>query len=62
VYRLINSLVRDGAVVIIISSELPEILGICDRVLVMNEGKITADFTIEEANQEVIMKAATGGI
>jgi ribose transport system ATP-binding protein len=31
-------------------------------VLVMNEGKITADFTIEEANQEVIMKAATGGI
>lgn len=62
VYRLINSLVHNGAVVIIISSELPEILGICDRVLVMSEGKITADLTREEANQEIIMKAATGGV
>lgn len=62
VYRLINSLVSDGAVVIIISSELPEILGICDRVLVMNDGEITADLLKEEVNQEVIMKAATGGM
>ncbi|WP_332631364.1 sugar ABC transporter ATP-binding protein [Halalkalibacter flavus] len=62
VYRLINSLVSDGAVVIIISSELPEILGICDRVLVMSEGKITADLLREEASQELIMKAATGGM
>lgn len=59
VYRLINSLVEEGAVVIIISSELPEILGICDRILVMNEGEITADMTREQANQENIMKAAT---
>ncbi|WP_026575820.1 sugar ABC transporter ATP-binding protein [Bacillus sp. UNC438CL73TsuS30] len=62
VYRLINSLVKNGSVVIIISSELPEILGICDRILVMSEGKITADFLREDANQERIMKAATGGI
>jgi len=62
VYRLINSLVAEGAVVIIISSELPEILGICDRILVMHEGEITADLPRSEANQEVIMKAATGGV
>lgn len=62
VYRLINSLVKNGAVVIIISSELPEILGVCDRILVMSEGEITADILREEANQEKIMKAATGGI
>ncbi|WP_027417622.1 sugar ABC transporter ATP-binding protein [Aneurinibacillus terranovensis] len=62
VYRLINSLVKNGCVVIIISSELPEILGICDRILVMSEGEITADIMREEANQEKIMKAATGGV
>lgn len=61
VYRLINSLVEEGKVVIIISSELPEIIGICDRVLVIYEGRITADYLREEANQENIMKAATGG-
>lgn len=62
VYRLINSLVAEGAVVIIISSELPELLGICDRILVMHEGEITADLPRSEANQELIMKAATGGV
>lgn len=61
VYRLINSLVREGAVVCIISSELPELLGICDRILVMCEGELAADLIGEDANQEVIMKAATGG-
>jgi len=61
VYRLINSLVDRGSIVIIVSSELPEILGMCDRVLVMHEGKITADLPREEASQEVIMKYATGG-
>ncbi|MBM7646572.1 ribose transport system ATP-binding protein [Scopulibacillus daqui] len=61
VYRLINQLVQEGAVVMIISSELPELMGMCDRILVMNEGTITADLKKEEANQEIIMKAATGG-
>ncbi|MFH7820077.1 sugar ABC transporter ATP-binding protein [Neobacillus thermocopriae] len=60
VYRLMNQLVENGAIVIMISSELPEILGMCDRVLVMSEGKITADLPIQEATQERIMKAATG--
>jgi ribose transport system ATP-binding protein len=56
-----NQLVESGAIVLVISSDLPEILGMCDRVLVMSEGKITADLEIEEASQERIMKAATGG-
>jgi len=62
VYRLLNELVTNGAIVIIISSELPEILGVCDRVLVIHEGKLTADMEREDTNQEKIMKAATGGI
>ncbi|SMQ87003.1 monosaccharide ABC transporter ATP-binding protein, CUT2 family [Bacillus sp. OV166] len=61
VYNLINELVELGACVIIVSSELPEILGMCDRILVMHEGTITGDLARSEANQEVIMKAATGG-
>jgi ribose transport system ATP-binding protein len=61
VYRLMNQLVEGGAIVLMISSDLPEILGICDRVLVMSEGKMTADLEIGEASQERIMKAATGG-
>lgn len=61
VYNLINSLVEAGACVIIISSELPEILGMCDRILVMHEGSITGNLMRDDADQETIMKAATGG-
>ncbi|GKV65858.1 MULTISPECIES: sugar ABC transporter ATP-binding protein [unclassified Sporosarcina] len=61
VYNLMNYLVENGAGVIVISSELPEILGISDRILVMNEGKISADLDRINADQEIIMKAATGG-
>jgi ribose transport system ATP-binding protein len=61
VYNLINKLVEEGKCVIIVSSELPEILGMCDRILVMHEGKFTADLKAADANQEIIMKAATGG-
>lgn len=61
VYRLMNQLVENGAIVMMISSDLPEILGMCDRVYVMSEGKITANLPIQEASQERIMKAATGG-
>ncbi|MGY4794674.1 sugar ABC transporter ATP-binding protein [Lysinibacillus sp. FSL K6-0057] len=61
VYRLMNHLVDEGALVLMISSDLPEILGMCDRVLVMNQGDITANLPIAEATQETIMKAATIG-
>ena len=51
----------EGVGVIVISSELTEILGICDRVLIMHEGRFTGELTIEEATQEKIMHYATGG-
>jgi ribose transport system ATP-binding protein len=44
-----------------VSSEMPEILGMSDRILVIHEGKVTADISRAEADQEIIMTAATGG-
>ena len=62
VYNIINELISNGAAVIMISSELPEILGMSDRIIVLSEGRLTAKFSREEATQEKIMAAATGGI
>jgi len=62
VYNIMNELVSEGACVIMISSELPEILGMSDRIIVVHEGRITGEFSRENANQELIMKAATGGV
>ena len=55
IYCIINDLVRAGKSVIMISSELPEVLGMSDRIYVMNEGKIVGELSQEEASQEVIM-------
>jgi putative multiple sugar transport system ATP-binding protein len=55
IYCIINQLVEQGKSVIMISSELPEILGMCDRIYVMNEGKIVGELDGEEATQEKIM-------
>ena len=55
IYCIINSLVAEGKSVIMISSELPEILGMSDRIYVMNEGRIAGELSSEEASQEVIM-------
>ncbi len=55
IYCIINNLVAEGKAVVFISSEMPEILGMCDRIYVMNEGKMVAEFTAEEATQEKIM-------
>jgi ribose transport system ATP-binding protein len=62
VYNLINRLVDEGAGVIVISSELPEVMGISDRIMVMNAGHITAELSYLEATPEKILRAATGGI
>ncbi len=59
IYELMNRLVRQGKSIVMISSELPEILRMSDRVLVLCEGVKTAEFDISEANQENIMHAAT---
>lgn len=61
IYNIMNELVEMGVCVVFISSELPEILGMCDRILVIHEGKINGEFLIEEADQEKIMHCATGG-
>ncbi|WMJ87215.1 multiple monosaccharide ABC transporter ATP-binding protein [Anaerocolumna sp. MB42-C2] len=55
IYCIINNLVAEGKSVIMISSELPEVLGMCDRIYVMNEGKIAGELSSEEASQELIM-------
>ncbi|KZL90997.1 multiple monosaccharide ABC transporter ATP-binding protein [Clostridium magnum] len=56
IYTIINQLAAEGKGVVVISSELPEILGMCDRVYVMNEGKIMGQLNGAEASQEKIMK------
>lgn len=61
IYDLMNKLASDGVAIVMISSELPEVLGMSDRILVMHEGKITGQFTKDEATQEKIMMCATGG-
>ncbi len=56
VYTIINDLAKQGKGIIVISSELAELLGICDRMYVMSEGKIKGELTRGEATQEGIMK------
>jgi rhamnose transport system ATP-binding protein len=60
VHRLLNRLVADGMAVLMISSELPEVLGMADRVLVIHEGRLVAEFSREQANEDDIMRAASG--
>ncbi len=57
-YDMIGALAVQGCAVLLISSELPELLALCDRVLVMSEGRLTADLSRAEATQETIMQAA----
>ncbi|HXF18400.1 MAG TPA: ATP-binding cassette domain-containing protein, partial [Burkholderiales bacterium] len=57
IYTLINSLADQGKCIIMISSEMPELLGMCDRIAVMNNGHFAAEFARGEATQEKIMQA-----
>jgi rhamnose transport system ATP-binding protein len=60
VYRTLAELVREGMAVLMISSELPEVLGMADRILVMHEGRISADIARADATEERVMSAALG--
>ncbi len=60
VHRLLTELARDGVAILMISSELPEVLHISDRILVMREGRLVAELAQSEASEEKIMAAATG--
>jgi len=62
VHRLISDLAGRGIAVLMISSELPEVLGMADRIFVMSEGRITAELPQSMATQEAIMHAAAPGV
>jgi ribose transport system ATP-binding protein len=61
IYQLINDLTKQGVSIIMVSSELPEILGMSDRILVIHEGKLAGVLDKSDASQEKIMQFATGG-
>jgi D-xylose transport system ATP-binding protein len=61
IYKIMNQLVDDGVVIIMISSEMEEILGMSDRIIVLSEGELTGEYTIADATQEKIMHASIGG-
>jgi ribose transport system ATP-binding protein len=60
IYQLMNRLTAEGVGIIMISSELPEILGMSDRILIMHQGRIAGEFAAGEANQEKILQCALG--
>ena len=60
IYQLMNRLAAAGVAIIMISSELPEILGMSDRILVMRAGTVACEFTAREATQEKILECALG--
>jgi ribose transport system ATP-binding protein len=61
IHALMNELAKEGVAVMVVSSDLPEVLGVSDRILVMRSGKIVAEFSRQEATQDNIMHAATTG-
>ena len=61
IHRLMSMLAQEGKAIIMVSSELPEVLGMSDRILVMHEGRVSGELSREEANQESVMRLATGG-
>jgi D-xylose transport system ATP-binding protein len=60
IYNIMNDLVESGVCVVMVSSELPEVLGMSDRILVIHEGRITGSFARQDATQEKVMRYATG--
>lgn len=62
IYQLIDRLCRDGLAIVITSSELPELIAVCDRILVLCEGRLTAQFRRGEFTEQRLMEAATTGV
>ncbi len=60
IYAEINRLAKEGLAIVLVSSELPEVLGLADRIVVLHEGKLTGEFSRSEATPEKVMAAATG--
>jgi D-xylose transport system ATP-binding protein len=62
IYMQINKLAREGLAIVLVSSELPEVLGLSDRVIVLHEGRVTGEFTRAQATPEAVMASATGQV
>lgn len=60
IYLLMDRLVQEGVSIIMISSEMPELMGVADRILVMHEGDITGELQVGEFSEENVMKLASG--
>jgi ABC-type sugar transport system ATPase subunit len=60
IYAQINELAQKGLAIVLVSSELPEVLGLADRILVLHEGRMSGEFKREEATPEKVMSCATG--
>ncbi|HJU55057.1 MAG TPA: ATP-binding cassette domain-containing protein, partial [Pyrinomonadaceae bacterium] len=60
IYAQINQLAREGLAIVLVSSELPEVLGLSDRIIVLHEGHVAGQFTRDEATPEAVMSCATG--
>ena len=60
IYELVNRLTAEGKAVILVSSELPELIGMSDRILMLHEGRVGGEFSREQATQERLMEAAMG--
>ena len=61
IYQLMQSLAKEGKAVVMISSEMPELLGVCDRILVLKEGRILGQVKTKETSQEQIMAMIVNG-
>jgi ribose transport system ATP-binding protein len=62
IYANINALAKQGLAIVMVSSELPEVIGLSDRILVLHEGKLSGEFTRSNVSPEKVMAAATGNI
>ena len=60
IYKIMNRLAEEGAAIIMISSEMPEIIGMSDRVIVMREGRVTGELNKQELNEENLIKLSMG--
>ena len=62
IYQIMNNLTKEGKSIILISSDLPELIGMSDRVLVMREGEVVKELSRQEASQEIVLTYASGGV
>ena len=60
IYLIMNRLVKEGKSIIMISSEMPELIGMSDRIIVMHQGSVSGELTKEEVSQERILEMASG--